>query len=130
MNIKFNITDSKKDLVKAGNTTTMFKDVIGDPLKMTGLIIYDKEEVDPKTGEIETKTVSAIKLENGEFISSISPTVENSLTLIANSFDEAEKELVKKYGVDKVIVDCVEEKKVTYGMAVSEFMKYAVVVED
>lgn len=90
MNIKFNITDSKKDLVKAGNTTTMFKDVIGDPLKMTGLIIYDKEEVEPKTGEIEIKTVSAIKLESGEFISSISPTVENSLTLIANSFDEAE----------------------------------------
>lgn len=42
----------------------------------------------------------------------------------------SEKELAKKYGVDKVIVDCVEEKKVTYGMTVSEFMKYAVVVED
>lgn len=96
MNIKFNITDSKKDLVKAGNTTTMFKDVIGDSLKMVGLIIYDKEELDTKTGVIETKTVSAIKLENGEFISSISPTVENSLTLIANSYDEAEI----KAGVD------------------------------
>lgn len=90
MNIKFNITDSKKDLVKAGNTTTMFKDVIGEPLKMVGLIIYDKEEIDQKTGEVETKTVSAIKLDNGEFVSSISPTVENSLTLIANSFNEAE----------------------------------------
>jgi hypothetical protein len=42
----------------------------------------------------------------------------------------SEKELAKKYKVDKVIVDCVEEKKVTYGMTVSEFMKYAVVVED
>ena len=42
----------------------------------------------------------------------------------------SEKELAKKYEVDKVIVDCVEEKKVTYGMTVSEFMKYAVVVED
>lgn len=90
MNIKINITDSKKDLVKAGNTTTMFKDVIGEPLKMVGLIIYAKEEVDAKTGEVETKTVSAIKLDNGEFVSSISPTVENSLTLIASSFDEGE----------------------------------------
>lgn len=42
----------------------------------------------------------------------------------------SEKELAKKYEVDKVIIDCVEEKKVTYGMTVSEFMKYAVVVED
>lgn len=90
MNIKFNITDSKKDLVKAGNTTTMFKDVIGDTITMTGLIIYGKEELDAKTGELETKTVSAIKMSNGEFISSVSPTVENSLTLIANSYDEEE----------------------------------------
>lgn len=90
MNIKFNITDSKKDLVKAGNTTTMFKDVVGEPFKMTGLIIYDNEEVDTKTGEVEIKTVSAIKKDDGEFISSISPTVEKSLTLIANSFSEDE----------------------------------------
>lgn len=99
MNIKFNITDSKKDLVKAGNTTTMFKDVIGDNIKMTGLIIYDKEEVDGKTGEVETKTVCAIKKEDGEFISSISPTVENSLTLIANSFDADEI----KAGIDVIV---------------------------
>jgi ribosome-binding protein aMBF1 (putative translation factor) len=42
----------------------------------------------------------------------------------------SEKELAKKYEVDKVVIDCIEEKKITYGMAVSEFMKYAVVVED
>jgi hypothetical protein len=42
----------------------------------------------------------------------------------------SEKELAKKYKVDKVIIDCVEEKKVTYGMTVSEFMKYAELVED
>lgn len=42
----------------------------------------------------------------------------------------SEKELAKKYKVDKVVIDCIEEKKVTYGMTVSEFMKYAVLVED
>lgn len=42
----------------------------------------------------------------------------------------SEKELAKKYEVDKVVIDCVEEKKVTYGMTVSEFMQYAVIVED
>lgn len=90
MNIKFNITDSKKDLVKAGNTTTMFKDVIGETFKMTGLIIYDKEELDPKTGELAKKTVTCVKKEDGEFISTISPTVENSVSLIANSYSEEE----------------------------------------
>jgi pantothenate kinase type III len=90
MNIKFNITDSKKDLVKAGNTKTMFKDVIGKKLVITGLIVYDNEEVDQKTGAVETKTVSAIKLKDGSFISSISPTVEKSLTLIASSYEEEE----------------------------------------
>lgn len=99
MNIKFNITDSKKDLVKAGNTTTMFKDMIGETFKMTGLIIYDKEELNAKTGELENKTVSCVKQDDGEFISTISPTVENSLTLIANSFDEEEI----KAGIDVTI---------------------------
>lgn len=42
----------------------------------------------------------------------------------------SEKELAKKHKVDKVVIDCVEEKKITYGMTVSEFMKYAVIVED
>jgi hypothetical protein len=42
----------------------------------------------------------------------------------------SEKELAKKYKVDKVVIDCIEEKKVVYGMPVSEFMKYATIVED
>jgi hypothetical protein len=42
----------------------------------------------------------------------------------------SEKELAEKHKVDKVFLDCVEEKKITYGMPVSEFMKYAKVVED
>lgn len=40
------------------------------------------------------------------------------------------RELAKKYNVKKVVIDCTEEKKITYGMPVSEFMKYATVIED
>jgi hypothetical protein len=90
MNIRTNITESKKDLVKAGNTTLMFKDCIGDTFNMTGVIIYDKEEIDSKTGEVSTKIVSCVKREDGEFISTISPTVENSLSLIVNSYEPEE----------------------------------------
>lgn len=42
----------------------------------------------------------------------------------------SEKELATKHEVDKVVIVPVSEKKVTYGMTVSEFMKYAVVIED
>jgi len=99
MKIKVNVTESKRDLVKAGNTTLMFKDCIGDTFKMTGVIIYEKEEVDAKTGECKTKIVSCVKREDGEFISTISPTVENSLSLIVNSYTEEEV----KAGLDVIV---------------------------
>lgn len=99
MKVLISVTESKKDLVKAGNTTVMFKDCIGDAFKMTGVIIYEKEEVDPKTGECSVKKVSCVKREDGEFISTISPTVENSLSLIVNSFEEDEI----KAGLDVII---------------------------
>lgn len=99
MEIKVSVTDNKKDLVKAGLTTTMFKDIIGDNIKLKGIIIYDKEEIDQKTGDIVTKTVSAIKTDDGEFVSSISPTVENSLLLIANSYEPEEI----KAGIDVIV---------------------------
>jgi hypothetical protein len=42
----------------------------------------------------------------------------------------SEKELEKKYNVDKVVVVCTEKKKAVYGMPVEEFMKYAVEITD
>jgi hypothetical protein len=90
MNIKVNITDSKKDIVHAGNATTMFKDVIGDTININGVLIYDKEETDEKTGEVTTKTVSCVKKDDGEFISSISPTIENSLQTLLGAYSEDE----------------------------------------
>lgn len=90
MKIKVNITDSKKDIVRAGNATTMFKEVIGETIKINGILIYEKEEIDDKTGAVETKTVTCVKREDGEFISSISPTIENSLENLLGAYDEAE----------------------------------------
>jgi hypothetical protein len=70
---------------------------------------------------IETKKYNVYKMEG------------LNLTLLETIEEKgkvSEKELAKKHNVDKVVIDCVEEKKVTYGMPVSEFMKYAVLVED
>jgi len=90
MKVRVNTLNNKKDLIHAGNAVTMFKDVIGESLTLTGIIIYEKEEVDEKTGAIDTKVVSCIKNKDGEFISSISPTIENSLNLILGAFEPDE----------------------------------------
>lgn len=90
MEIKLNMLENKKDLVKANNAVKAFKDIIGDKILMVGVLVYDKEEVNTKTGEIEQKTVSCIKLKDGEFISSISPTVENSLNMICQAYEPEE----------------------------------------
>lgn len=86
MNILVNITTEKKDLVKANNAVLGFKDVIGEDIKMTGVVIYEKEELNEKTGELEKKVVSAVKREDGDFITSVSPTVRNSLEMITNTY--------------------------------------------
>ena len=70
---------------------------------------------------IETKKYNVYKMEG---------LVLTLLDTIEEKGKVSEKELAKKYEVEKVVIDCVEEKKVTYGMTVSEFMQYAVVVED
>lgn len=70
---------------------------------------------------IETKKYNVYKMDG------------TNLTLLETIEEKgkvSEKELAKKHKVDKVVIDCVEEKKITYGMPVSEFMKYAVVVAD
>lgn len=90
MKILVNITDDKKDLVKANNAVLGFKDVVGEPIEMTGVVIYEKEEPNEKTGEVETKVVSCVKRKDGEFITSISPTVRNSLEMIANTYTAEE----------------------------------------
>lgn len=60
--------------------------------------------------------------------------MEGLKLVLLDTIDEkgkiSEKELAKKYEVEKVILDLVEEKKVTYGMTVTEFMKYAVIIEE
>lgn len=70
---------------------------------------------------IETKKYKVYKMDGLTLV---------ELDTIEEKGKVSEKELAKKYKVDKVIIDCVEEKKVTYGMPVSEFMKYATLVED
>jgi len=99
MEIIKNITSEKKDLINAANSTVGFKDIVGTPVKMIGAIIYKKEEKNAKTDQIEIKTVVSIKKENGEFVSTVSPTILQSLEMVLESYSEEEV----KAGIDILV---------------------------
>ena len=99
MEILVNTTNSKKDVVKAGNATTTVKELKGKKEKMTGCVVYTREQVDGETGEVKNIKATAIRLSDGEYASSISPTVYESVALILATFtpDEVAK------GIDIII---------------------------
>lgn len=90
MKLITNICEEKKDIVKAMNTTDTMKDVVGEELTINGVIIYEKDEEDEKTGDVKTVTVTAIRTAEGTFYSSISPTVKNSIDAVMEVFTEEE----------------------------------------
>lgn len=90
MKIIKSVGTEKKDIVRAGVSVATFKDYIGEPVKMVGAVIFEKTEPDEKTGEMVTNTVTAIKLGDGTFISTISPTINNSLETILAVYTEDE----------------------------------------
>jgi hypothetical protein len=70
---------------------------------------------------IESKTYQVYSLVDG---------VLKELKQITAKGKVSERELEKELKVDKVVLVPISEKKVTYGMKVSDFMKYAKVVEE
>jgi hypothetical protein len=99
MEIIINTSTDMKDLIHAANNAEMFKDFLGEKVKMVAIIEYTKDEKNDKTGEMETKTISCIKTDKGQFIATISPTVKDSLDVLYNAFTP--EEIAK--GVDVVI---------------------------
>lgn len=74
----------KKDLVRCNNAVDCVQDFKDKKIKAFGFIIYNKAD---KDGEI--KTVTAIKLEDG-FITSISPTIRDSVETIITAYEPEE----------------------------------------
>ena len=70
--------------------------------------------IDSKTYDIyEMKGTNLIKLDTIEAKGKLSET-----------------ELAKQYGVDKIVIDLVSEKKSVYGVPVSKFMEIAVLMNE
>jgi hypothetical protein len=70
---------------------------------------------------IESKTYNVYKMEGLTLV---------LLETIEEKGKVSEKDLAKKHNVDKVILDYTAEKKVTYGMTVTDFMASAKVIEE
>ena len=70
---------------------------------------------------VEGRVVDVYKFENGQV---------EKIDTIEVSGKVSENALAKKYGVNKVMVDVVEEKKVVYGLDIDTFMSMAVKLED
>lgn len=114
MKILQNITNDKKDLVKASNAVNTVQDLVGESVTINGILIFEKEELDEKSQEVVVQRVSAFRLTNGEFYTSISPTVKSSLESIIEVFDADEikagieiqvKSRTSKGGRDFIYID-------------------------
>lgn len=84
MEIIISTLEDKKDLVRCNNAVDCVQDFKGKKLKALGFIIYNKAD---KDGEV--KTVTAIKLNDG-FITSISPTIRDSVETIITAYEDSE----------------------------------------
>lgn len=78
----YNITD-KKDLVRANNDAKAVTDFKNEKVKVSGIIFGT---VTNKDGD-EVKTV-VIKTSDGDFIGTISPTMVESMEVVADVFEE------------------------------------------
>lgn len=70
---------------------------------------------------IESKTYQVYSMEG---------TTLTPIDTIETKGKLSERELEKKYQVKKVVIDCIAEKKATYGVPVNEFMELATRLDD
>ena len=90
MKVLVNMTQDKKDLVRGGNAVNSCADIKNKAFKLVGLIVYEKEEFNQDTGEVVVNKVSCLKSADGEFYASNSPTICDSVQLLAESYTKEE----------------------------------------
>lgn len=99
MKVLSSVVESKKDIVKASVTPHVCNDIKGKSIVIDGFVIFEKEE-EKENGEKEKIVAIAIKDKaTGEFYTSISVTIRNSLEAIAEAYGEEEI----KNGVEVIV---------------------------
>lgn len=103
MKIVQNVNFKLKEMVNSETATTPINLIKGENILVTGILIGIKEEVDNETGEIKSLKVGVIKKDDGQLISSISPTVINSMETIINAYTECDQISEIEKGIDVAI---------------------------
>ena len=88
MKILNNVNFGLKEIVNSESAVKTVKEYTGKTLKVTGILIGVKEELDSESGELKTTRVVVLKEQNGELISSISPTVIGTAETIISAYAE------------------------------------------
>jgi hypothetical protein len=91
MKILNNVNFGLKEIVNCETATTPLNTVKNTDVKVTGFLIGAKDDVDSETGEVKSLKVGVIKLEDGQLVSTISPTVINSIETMINAYKEIDQ---------------------------------------
>lgn len=103
MKILHNVNFSLKEMVNSETATTPINLIKGEKILVKGILIGTKEEVSDETGEVKTLKIGVLKKDDGQLISTISPTVINSMETIINAYKECEQLAEIEKGIDIAI---------------------------
>lgn len=103
MKTKSKVNFSLKEIINAESATTVLKNLAGKQVKVNGFLIGSKEDVDSDTGEVKEIQIGVLKTVDGELISSISPTVINSIETIIDTYTENNLLQEIEAGIDIII---------------------------
>ena len=82
MNILFNSSKEKKDIVKATTASEALKDHVGKHVTVKNIISYQKDE--------EADTIFAVETEEAGWLYTNSPTVKNVLESVIAGYEKEE----------------------------------------
>jgi hypothetical protein len=88
MKVLQKVNFSLKETINAESATTVLKNLPNTIVKVTGFLIGTKENIDAETGEVSNVKIGVLKTQEGELISSISPTVIGSIETIISTYEE------------------------------------------
>lgn len=84
MEITRKVNLEKKEIINAGQTTQTMQDFKGKEVTIVSVLVYNKKE------ENKEITVVTVGTKDAGYITSISPTVINSIEMICEAYDEKE----------------------------------------
>jgi hypothetical protein len=88
MKVLVNVNFGLKEVINSESATTVLKNLANKKVKVTGLLVANKDDIDEETGEVKNIKIGVLKTSDGELISSISPTVIGSMETIVTTYTD------------------------------------------